>query len=226
MASNILSFRATDLDSFATPSSGRDIDIDVDKLDPVFSPPPGLNPESGPNSPETIRAKSEEKDPGPCSSQAQASTSTSVAKPEKPPRKISSEKAPPSKTLLIESPPPPKSGPLTVEIVAVVAGTSDAKETTSTPLSVTCKSPLTSPKYLPGKSQGQSSTRDDPWTGSYPGEDRKTSVTKRPTVSELRDVAATFTGRQWSCLILFGLADFFSAMVTSLQAPFYPPEVS
>lgn len=34
-----------------------------------------------------------------------------------------------------------------------------------------------------------------------------------------------YTQRQWTCLILFGTIDLLSAMMISLQAPFYPAEV-
>lgn len=34
-----------------------------------------------------------------------------------------------------------------------------------------------------------------------------------------------YTKRQWTCLVLFGTIDLLSAMMISLQAPFYPAEV-
>jgi MFS family permease len=37
-------------------------------------------------------------------------------------------------------------------------------------------------------------------------------------------MALNFTKRQWSTLIIIGLADFFSAICISLQAPFFPKE--
>lgn len=35
-----------------------------------------------------------------------------------------------------------------------------------------------------------------------------------------------FTKRQWMTLIIIGLADFCNAICVSLQAPFFPQEVS
>lgn len=35
-----------------------------------------------------------------------------------------------------------------------------------------------------------------------------------------------FTKRQWSTLIIIGLADFANAICVSLQAPFFPQEVT
>lgn len=37
---------------------------------------------------------------------------------------------------------------------------------------------------------------------------------------------AQFTKRQWLTLIVISLADFSNAICVSLQAPFYPQEVS
>ena len=37
---------------------------------------------------------------------------------------------------------------------------------------------------------------------------------------------AQFTKRQWLTLIVISLADFANAICVSLQAPFYPQEVS
>jgi hypothetical protein len=39
-------------------------------------------------------------------------------------------------------------------------------------------------------------------------------------------MALNFTKRQWCTLLIIGLADFCNAICVSLQAPFFPQEVS
>lgn len=56
---------------------------------------------------------------------------------------------------------------------------------------------------------------DDPWS-TIP------SMARRASIAEITKVAKGFSRRQWICLIVFGLADMLSAMIISLQAPFYP----
>ncbi|OXA37015.1 MFS-type transporter SLC18B1 isoform X2 [Folsomia candida] len=46
----------------------------------------------------------------------------------------------------------------------------------------------------------------------------------RPSMADISAAAMRFTARQWTCLVVFGLADLASAMVVSIQAPFYPAE--
>lgn len=48
----------------------------------------------------------------------------------------------------------------------------------------------------------------------------------RPSMADISAAAMRFTARQWTCLVVFGLADLASAMVVSIQAPFYPAEVT
>lgn len=43
--------------------------------------------------------------------------------------------------------------------------------------------------------------------------------------SDLVKMLPNFTRRQWSTLLLIGLADFANAICVSLQAPFFPQEV-
>jgi hypothetical protein len=66
-----------------------------------------------------------------------------------------------------------------------------------------------------GFADGLGGPLDNKWLGN----------TSSVTEINKETVKKGFTARQWTTLIIFGLADLFSAMISGLQAPFYPPEV-
>lgn len=51
-------------------------------------------------------------------------------------------------------------------------------------------------------------------------------VERRKLVEKRTKMMAQFTKRQWLTLIVISIADFANAICVSLQAPFYPQEVS
>jgi hypothetical protein len=208
----------------------------------------GIESSSTESSKDTGKAmKEQEKD------NAEASNKASIAAPEKPPRRVSTEKEPAKKLYEApqQAPAVPKSPrepgqepPLSIEIVKTPkdsasspmlsvgetpkAGTGSGGKDSSPQRKKSQISPAAGFAYGLGGPLGKPAygikpthhgEPDDPWPPTPAPRVRSTSV------SEIKEAVKGFTARQWTTLIIFGLADLFSAMIIALQAPFYPPEV-